>query len=123
MYHQLRHAEPMLLFRGEIQIADDSLAPAWMTIGGQQVPGAAMCQLPQNLLTDRCYFVEFTCRTDQFTYLLLFFPGQLRPPLGRRHWLRNGSTSGSWRLSASGSSSAAAASPLGGRPRLGRTAL
>lgn len=75
MYHQLRHAEPILLARGEIQITDDSLAAAWMTTSGQQVPGAAMCQLPQNLLADRCHFIEFTCRTDQFTYLLLFFRG------------------------------------------------
>ena len=82
MHHQLRHAEPILLSRGEVKITDDSLAAARMTTSGQQVLGAAMRQLPQNLLADRCHFIELTRRTDEFPYLLLLLRGQLRSPLG-----------------------------------------
>jgi len=83
MHHQLRHAEPIFLPRRKIQITDDSVAAAaGITAGGQQVPGAPMCQLPQNLLTDRCYFIEFRRHADEFTYLLLLLRGQHHPPLG-----------------------------------------
>ncbi len=49
--------------------------------GGQQVFGALMCQLAQNLLADGCHFIEFSCRADEFAYLLLLLRGQRRPPL------------------------------------------
>ena len=83
MHHQLRHAEPIFLPRRKIQITDDSVAAAaGITAGGYQVPGAPMCQLPQNLLTDRCHFIEFRRHADEFTYLLLLLRGQHHPPLG-----------------------------------------
>jgi len=82
MHHQLRHAESIFLPRRKIQITDDSLAgAAGITAGGQQVPGAPMCQFPQNLLTDRCHFIEFCCHADEFTYLLLLLRDQHHPPL------------------------------------------
>lgn len=72
MYNQLCHAGPILLSRRQIQIADDFLAgTARRRTDGQQVLGASMGQLPQDLLTDRCNVVEFSCRGDKFTYLLL----------------------------------------------------
>src|SRR5580693_8390805 len=98
MHHQLRHGEATFLPRSKIQITDD-------------------------LLADGCHFIEFGCHADEFTYLLLLLRGQHRLPLGWCHWLRNGSTSGSCRLSESDPFSSAAGSPLGGRPRCGRTAL
>jgi len=41
-----------------------------------------MCQLPQNLLADRCDFIELTRHGDEFTYLPLLVGAQHRPPLG-----------------------------------------
>ena len=33
--------------------------------------GAVIRQLPQNLFTDGCHQIEFSCRSDEFAYLLL----------------------------------------------------
>jgi hypothetical protein len=33
--------------------------------------GAVLGQLPQNLFTDGCHQIEFSCRSDKFAYLLL----------------------------------------------------
>ncbi len=85
MHHQLRHGEPVLLPRRKIQITNDplvSLAAAWIGTGGQQVLGALMCQLPQNLLANGCYVIELCCGADEFTYLLLLLCGRRSPPLG-----------------------------------------
>ena len=82
MHHQLRHGEPVFLPWSKIQIADDPIIPAaWIGTGGQQVLGALMCQLAQNLLADGCHAVELRCGADKFTYLLLLVSGQPRPPL------------------------------------------
>jgi len=82
MHHQLRHGEAIFLPRSKIQITDDLSAAAWIATGSQQVRGASMRQLPQNLLADGCHFVEFGCHADEFTYLLLLLCRQNRLPLG-----------------------------------------
>jgi len=85
VHHQLRHAEPIFLPRRKIQVTNYplvSLAATGIMAGGQQVPGAPMRQLPQNLLTDRYHFIEFRRHADEFTYLLLLLRGQHHPPLG-----------------------------------------
>ena len=86
MHHQLRHGEPVVLPRRKIQVANDPrvsvVAAAWIGTGGQQMLGAMMCQLPQNLLANGCHVVELCCCADEFTYLLLLPRGQRRPPLG-----------------------------------------
>ena len=96
MYHQLRHAGSIFGPRGEVQVTDGLLAgPVRVRTGDQQVVGTVMRQLAQNLLTDGCHLVEFTCRADEFAYLLLLAVGQRGSPLGQRHWLCKGSTNGS----------------------------
>ena len=50
--------------------------------GDQQVLGTVMRQLAQNLLTDGCHLVEFTCRADECAYLLLLAVGQRRLATG-----------------------------------------
>ncbi len=56
VHHQLRHRGPILRLGGQIQIAEDLLAAC---VGGQQMLGAVMRQLAQNLLTDGCHPIEF----------------------------------------------------------------
>ena len=82
MHHQLRHGEAIFLPRSKIQITDDLFAAARIATGGQQVLGASIRQLPQNLLADGCHFIEFGCHADEFTYLLLLLCGQHRLPPG-----------------------------------------
>jgi hypothetical protein len=72
MHHQFRHRRPTVVPAGQIQIADDFLAAGTRVgTGGQQVVGAVVRQLPQNLLTDGCHQIKFGCRSDEFANLLL----------------------------------------------------
>ena len=80
MHHQLRHGGRILLPWRKVQVTDDSFAAGWIATDGQQVLGALICQLPQNLLADGCHLIELPCHADEFTYLLLFFCGQHHPP-------------------------------------------
>ena len=66
MHHQFRHPGLIVVPCGQIQIANDFPA-----VGAQEVFGAVICQLPQNLFTDRRHQIEFSCCSDQFAYLLL----------------------------------------------------
>jgi hypothetical protein len=95
VHDKLRHAECILLRRGEIQITDDCLAAAsWARTSNQEMLSPALPKLPQNLLTYRCHSIKFACCRGEFTYLLLLLRGEYRPPLGWSHWLCNGSARG-----------------------------
>ncbi len=66
MHHQFGHPGLIVVSCGQIQIADDFLA-----VRAHEVFGAAIRQLPQNLFTDGCHQIEFSCGSYKFAYLLL----------------------------------------------------
>jgi hypothetical protein len=66
MHHQFRHPGPIVVPCSQIQIADD--LPAVST---QEVFGAVIRQLSQNLFTYGSDQIECSCRGDEFAYLLL----------------------------------------------------
>jgi hypothetical protein len=66
MHHQFRHPGPIVVPCGQIQIAEHFLA-----VSAQEMFGAVSRQLPQNLFTDGCHQIEFSCCSDEFAYLLL----------------------------------------------------
>ena len=82
MHDQLCHCRPVLPVRGQVQIAEDLLATF---ISGQQMSGAVVRQLAQDLLTDGCDRIEFGCGSDEFTDMALLVSSQRRSPLRPRH--------------------------------------